>query len=216
MKKKSIVVQLVVFAVCTAVTAFAQTVALKANIGVCACWDTVGLNIYELFGIKVGTVSMCLHALCILVQLLIQKKDFEKRKILQIPYVIVFGMLLNFFYYNVLTFEIHSYIWKLIAVIVSYLVLGMFLGPVLLLNLITIPSEAVCNVISGYGKVDYAKVRIGLDAICIIVSLILSIAGGVSFKVREGTVIGMLLLGPLEKLSMKIFSPWIERLKAME
>lgn len=211
--KKSMVVQFVLLGICTAGTAFSQTLALKANIGVCACWDAVGLNVYQIFGIKVGTVSMCLHAVCVLVQFLIQRKDFEKRKILQLPYVIVFGMLLNFFYYNVLTFEVHAYAAKVLLVIMSYLGLGLFLGPMLLLNLITIPSEAMCNVISGYAKVDYANVRIGLDGVCIAASLMLSFLGGVSLKVREGTVMGMLLLGPLEKLSMKVFEPQIKRVK---
>lgn len=133
--KKSMVVQFVLLGICTAGTAFSQTLALKANIGVCACWDAVGLNVYQIFGIKVGTVSMCLHAVCVLVQFLIQRKDFEKRKILQLPYVIVFGMLLNFFYYNVLTFEVHAYVAKVLLVITSYLGLGLFLGPMLLLNL---------------------------------------------------------------------------------
>ena len=196
--KKSMVVQFVLLGICTAGTAFSQTLALKANIGVCACWDAVGLNVYQIFGIKVGTVSMCLHAVCVLVQF---------------PYVIVFGMLLNFFYYNVLTFEVHAYAAKVLLVITSYLGLGLFLGPMLLLNLITIPSEAMCNVISGYAKVDYAKVRIGLDGVCIAASLMLSFLGGVSLKVREGTVMGMLLLGPLEKLSMKVFEPQIKRVK---
>lgn len=92
----------------------------------------------------------------------------------------------------------------------------MFLGPLLLLNLVTIPSEAMCIVISGKYEIDYAKVRISLDALCIIVSLILSVSGGVSIKVREGTIIGMLMLGPLEKLSMKIFAPFIEKIKKMK
>ena len=48
------------------------------------------------------------------------------------------------------------------------------------------------------------------------VSLILSVSGGVSIKVREGTIIGMLMLGPLEKLSMKIFAPFIEKIKKMK
>lgn len=210
------IIQFLLLAICTVGTAFSQTLALKANIGVCACWDAVGLNVYQIFGIKVGTVSMCLHAVCVLIQFLIQRKNFQIRKVLQLPYVIVFGMLLNFFYYDVLTFEVHSYIWKLVLVIVSYLGLGLFLGPVLLMNLITIPSEAMCNVISGTAKLDYAKVRIGLDAVCIVASVLMSFAGGVSLKVREGTVIGMLLLGPLEKLSMKAFAPKIRSLKTMD
>ena len=69
---------------------------------------------------------------------------------------------------------------------------------------------------SGKYEIDYAKIRVGLDAVCILVSVVLSIFGGVSLKVREGTVIGMLMLGPLEKVSMNFFRPYIKKLKGEE
>lgn len=207
------VIQIILLLFLTCGTAFSQTLALKANIGVCACWDAVGLNVYEICGLKVGTLSMILHIICVLVQFAIQRREFQMRKIFQVPYVVVFGMFLNFFYYDMLTFELHSYEMKLLFVILAYVGLGLFLGPLLLLNLVTIPSEAMCIVISGKYEIDYAKVRISLDALCIIVSVMLSVFGGVSVKVREGTIIGMLMLGPLEKLSMKFFSPYIDKVK---
>lgn len=211
--KKKMVIQIILLLFLTCGTAFSQTLALKANIGVCACWDAVGLNVYEICGLKVGTLSMILHIICVLVQFAIQRREFQMRKIFQVPYVVVFGMFLNFFYYDMLTFELHSYGMKLLFVILAYVGLGLFLGPLLLLNLVTIPSEAMCIVISGKYEIDYAKVRISLDALCIIVSVMLSVFGGVSVKVREGTIIGMLMLGPLEKLSMKFFSPYIDKVK---
>lgn len=211
--KKKMVIQIILLLFLTCGTAFSQTLALKANIGVCACWDAVGLNVYEICGLKVGTLSMILHIICVLVQFAIQRREFQMRKIFQVPYVVVFGMFLNFFYYDMLTFELHSYGMKLLFVILAYVGLGLFLGPLLLLNLVTIPSEAMCIVISGKYEIDYAKVRISLDALCIIVSVMLSVFGGVSVKVREGTIIGMLMLGPLEKVSMKFFSPYIEKVK---
>lgn len=213
MKKKNLVIQVLLLLFLTCGTAFSQTLALKANIGVCACWDAIGLNVYEIYGLKVGTLSMLLHILCVLIQLAIQRRNFKLRKVLQIPYVVVFGMFLNFFYYDMLTFELHGYGMKLLFVVLAYVGLGLFLGPLLLLNLVTIPSEAMCIVISGEYEIDYAKVRISLDALCIIVSVALSIFGGVSIKVREGTIIGMLMLGPLEKLSMRFFGPHIEKIK---
>ena len=146
-------------------------------------------------------------------QFLVQRKEFNIWKILQVPYVVVFGMFLNFFYYDVMTFELDSYAMKLLFVILAYVGLALFLGPLLLLNLVNMPSEAMCVVISGKYEIDYAKVRVSLDALCVIVSIILSLTGGVSLKVREGTIIGMLMLGPLEKVSMDFFRPYIQKLK---
>ncbi len=159
---------------------------------------------------------MIMHIICVLVQLAIQRKEFSLWKFLQIPYVILFGTILNFFFYDVLTFDLHGYGMKLLFVILAYIGLALFLGPLLLLNLVNMPSEAMCVVISGKYEIDYAKIRVSLDALCIIVSIVMSLTGGVSLKVREGTVIGMLMLGPLEKVSMNIFRPYIKRLRGTE
>ena len=154
-----------------------------------------------------------MHITCVLVQLLIQRKEFDVWKVLQVPYVVVFGTFLNFFYYDVMTFELNGYAIKVLFVILAYVGLALFLGPLLLLNLVNMPSEAMCIVISGKYEKDYAKVRVSLDALCILASVVLSLVGGVSLKVREGTVIGMLMLGPLEKVSMDFFRPYIQKLK---
>lgn len=174
MRGKKIGIQFLLLLFLTAGTAFSQTLALKADIGVCACWDAVGLNMYEVYGIKVGTFSMIMHIVCVLVQLAVQRKTFNIWKFLQIPYVIIFGSFLNFFYYDVLTFELHSYVVKFAFVILAYLGLALFLGPLLLLNLVNMPSEAMCVVLSGKYEIDYAKIRVGLDAVCIAASLVLS------------------------------------------
>ena len=216
MRGKKIGIQFLLLLFLTAGTAFSQTLALKADIGVCACWDAVGLNMYEVYGIKVGTFSMIMHIVCVLVQLAVQRKTFNIWKFLQIPYVIIFGSFLNFFYYDVLTFELQSYVVKFAFVILAYLGLALFLGPLLLLNLVNMPSEAMCVVLSGKYEIDYAKIRVGLDAVCIAASLVLSFFGGVSLKVREGTIIGMLMLGPLEKVSMNFFRPYIKKLNGEE
>ena len=81
MTKKNAAFQILLLLFLTCGTAFSQTLALKANIGVCACWDAVGLNVYEICGLKVGTLSMILHILCVLVQLAIQRREFQVRKI---------------------------------------------------------------------------------------------------------------------------------------
>lgn len=77
MTKKNAAFQILLLLFLTCGTAFSQTLALKANIGVCACWDAVGLNVYEICGLKVGTLSMILHILCVLVQLAIQRREFS-------------------------------------------------------------------------------------------------------------------------------------------
>ena len=56
MKKK--VVKYSLLALLIILAAFSQTLSMKADIGVCACWDSVSMNVYQITGIKVGTFSI--------------------------------------------------------------------------------------------------------------------------------------------------------------
>ena len=63
--------------------------------------------------------------------------------------------------------------------------------------------EGTCYIISSRYGIDFAKLRLSADAACIIISLALTFAFGLTLKIREGTIAGMLVLGPLMGWCMK-------------
>lgn len=179
-----------------------QTLSLKADIGVCACWDSVSLNIYQLTGFKVGTFSIVGNLICVLIQIIMLRRDFHPIRFLQIPVAIIFGIVVNFVYYRILTFDLHGYPIRLLFWAASYLGLAVFIGGLNLLGAVQIPVEGMYYTASSKYGVDFAKLHITCDAILIITSLALSFAFGLSIKIREGTIGGMLVLGPLTKWCM--------------
>lgn len=192
--------------------AFFTALMLKAAIGTYACWDALSVNVSQLTGLKVANFSMLMNVSCVFLQFLMLRRDFQISKLLQIPFAILFGTLVNFFYYNILTFDVHSYMLRLALCILSVIGVAFFLGFLTSLNLVNISVEITCNIISGKYAVDYAALRVGIDVICIAVSIALSIIFHLDFTIREGTLIAMVLLGPLEKQFMKIFRPVSEKL----
>lgn len=188
-----------------------QTLSLKANVGVCACWDAVSMNIYELFGIKVGTVSIILNCSCVLIQFLLLRKDFSLLKLLQVPLALLSGTVVNLMYYKVFTFDIHSYIARIFLLILSYGGLAIFVGALTIMDIITMPPEAVCYTINKKYGVPFSRLRTSIDILCITVSLALSLFFDLSLKIREGTLIGLFLLGPLMGKCMKAEKKWFGR-----
>ncbi|MCI5868224.1 MAG: hypothetical protein MR224_01750 [Dorea sp.] len=122
-----------------------------------------------------------------------------------IPFVILFGMLVNFFYYNIITFELQNYFIRFIICILSITGVSFFLGALTSLNLVSLSVETSCNIASGKYSIDYAVLRVGIDAFCIVTSIILSFVFHLTFTIREGTFIAMFMLGPLEKKFMIVF-----------
>lgn len=183
--------------------AISQTLSLKANIGVCACWDSVSMNLSELSGIKVGTIGIILNCICVFFQFILLKKEFSPIKLLQIPLAMLSGTVVNIMYYNVLTFQVTSYTMSVILLVLSFVGLAVFVGGMTMMDLITMPPEALCYTIDRKYGISFAKLRTSIDVICITVSLLLSLIFGLSFKIREGTIIGLFLVGPLMGLCLK-------------
>ncbi len=200
MKIKNIAVLIV----CIIFVSISQSLSLKANIGVCACWDSVSMNIYEQFGIKVGTVSIIINCSLVAVQFLMQRKEFRLIKIMQVPLAILSGVIVNIMYYNVLTFEADSYVFRVVLLLLSYIGLAIFVGAMTALDIITMPLESLCYAIEKKYGIAFSKLRMAADFICIAASLAMSLVFGLSLKVREGTIIGFFLLGPLMGLCMKL------------
>lgn len=194
-------------------TAFFQSLCMTANIGVCACWDSVSLNVYELTGFKVGDFSIVMNCVLVSVQLLILRKRFPKIKLLQVPAAVLFGVMVNFFYYQILDFELPSYAMRVLFWGISMVGLGVCCAVLNVIDLIAMPPEVTSSTISKEFHLSYGKLRVGVDAGCIAVSLALTLFFGLSFKFREGTVGGMLILGPLTGVLMKKFRPQMEKLK---
>lgn len=213
MKKIGLRISLVF--ILTLSAAFFTALMLKAAIGTYACWDALSVNISQLTGLKVANFSMIMNISCVFLQFLLLRRDFQISKLLQIPFAILFGCMVNFFYYNILVFDVSSYMLRLALCIISVIGVGFFLGFLTSLNLVNISVEITCNIISGKFAVDYAILRVGIDVICIAVSVALSLIFGLPLTIREGTLIAMVLLGPLEKQFMKIFLPVSKKLEKL-
>lgn len=196
--------QVIFLIFCIIMTAISQTLCLKANIGVMACWDSVNMNLYELTGIKVGTLSIMFNCLCVLLQLLLLRKSFSPAKLLQVPLAMLSGVVVNIMYYNIMTFEVTSYAMSLVLLFTAFVGLAIFVGGMTMLNLITMPLEALCYSIDQKYGISFAKLRTGTDVICIALSLSLSFIFGLSLKIREGTIIGLFLVGPLMGFFLKL------------
>lgn len=204
MKTEIRLCHVVTLIVCVIFVAISQSLCLKANIGVIACWDSVSMNVYELTGIKVGTVAIIINFCMILLQVMVQKRDFNWIKLLQVPLCIIAGVVTNIMYYNIFTFEVEAYYMKVILLIIAYVGLAVFIGCMTLLDIITMPGESLCYAIEAKTGFAFAKGRMTIDVICIAVSLALSYIFGLSLKIREGTIIGFIIVGPLMGLMIKL------------
>ena len=184
----------------------AIALALKAAIGV-AAWDAINQSVADVTKILVGTVIIIMNSILIFLQLVILRREFGIKHILQIVVSLIFGVIINFMLTHVYTFEITSYWIRLGLLLMAVTIQGIVAGMVMELDLITFPVEAFCRALSTIIKPTFVQVRQSLDVVSILASIAISIFAKTHLNVREGTVIAMLLFSPIMGLSMKFFEP---------
>jgi uncharacterized protein len=192
-----------------------DSLAMKAAIGV-GPWEAMQLSLSNVVNIKVGTVGIFFNCICIIAEIVILKKDFRRIQLLQMVVTVVLGIVVNFMLYNVYTFAIYAYWQRVILILISYVLTAMVLGIIMLLDIVTLPLEGFCKVVSDINPISFPVMRQLMDVISIIVSLIITFMFGARLTSREGTVIGMLIFGPLMGIFMKIEKPLLLKIGLME
>jgi len=193
------------------IVSFACALTLKASIGVGA-WDALAQTGSSISGIQVGTVGMILNFVCILIQLIILKKNFKVKQALQIILSFVIGYAVNFFYYDVLGgIDLSNYLLRVAALIIGYTIFAFTVAVIMLLDVVTFALEGACKIIAGKTGIKFHIFRQGVDVACIAISAILAFAFNVPLAVREGTVIGMIIFGPIMGVFMKLLKPIFQK-----
>ncbi len=172
-------------------------------------WDAMALTFSFLTGMKIGTIGMICNFLCIFGQIALLGKNFKKINFLQIPISILLGSTVNFFLYTVfknLTFE--SYLSRIGVAIISIVFITFLVGAIVCLGLPTFSLEGFCSAVHQKTGIPFAKFRQWVDFFCVGLIIILTLIFPIKWSLREGTIICMLIFGPL----LGIFMPIIERM----
>jgi uncharacterized membrane protein YczE len=185
---------------------------LKAAVGVGA-WDALSQSIAGGISIKVGTISMILNISCVLIQLVLLKKEFKVMHAAQILVAVLLGVVVNFMVYNVYSsFIINNYFINIGLLLLGVLLCAIAVSVIMAMDFISFPLEGCCMVISKRINKKFGAIRQLVDILSIVFALGLAFIFKQSITVREGTVIAMLVYGPLIDLFMKLIVPRLKQL----
>jgi len=176
---------------------------LKANVGVGA-FDALFNTIAIVCNIKVGTMLILLCSFCLLLSVILLGKKTKITILRQMVLPLLGGYIVNFFYYQVLDFEITTYWLRLLTFVGSNIVSSFMVAGLMHCDLFFYPLEGLCNVLAEKTTKDFKFWRQLSDIICIVISVSLSLIFNIGFSIREGTLISALIFGPLVSIFMKI------------
>ncbi len=194
------------------ITGIGASLGIKAAVGVGA-WDALSQSVSTVIGMKIGTFSMLLNISCVVVQLLMLGKKFKPISILQVFVAILLGNVVNFMLYDVYAnLVINSYFLNLAIYVVSVLIIVVGVANIMAMNFISFPLEGACLVVSDRYNLNFGKVRQWVDIIAIIIALVVAFVFKDNYTVGVGTVIGMVMFGPLLDRIMNFVRPKLDKM----
>lgn len=183
---------------------------MRVNIGV-GPWDALSKLISEYTQIKVGTIGILMNCACILVQILVLRKDFKKIQLLQVPFSIILGLITNFIYYR-LNLNIDNIYLKIPMFILGSSICAFGVAIVMLADRITFSLEGMCMAISETFQKKFFIIRQSVDVISLIVTVLLTVIFYLNWTIGIGTIISTLCFGPILGFFMKVLNPVIKKI----
>lgn len=179
---------------------------MKANVGVGA-WDALAKTTNDMTGIAIGTAGMIYNTCCVVGQILILRRKFKTVQILQIPLSIIFGMVVNFMFYNILVFPFDSFVGGCLLYFVANIIMAFGVALVMLLDEVTFALEGFCLALTKVISLEFAKIRQAVDVLGIILIIVLRLTIHIPWSIGAGTIIGMLTFGPMLGFFMRLLKP---------
>lgn len=192
------------------IMAFGVAFSIKANLGTSPI-SSVPYVVSLFTPLTVGTATIVMHSVFILLQILILRKNYNLIQLMQLPVAFFFGYLTDFGVSAVQAISCDTYWQQWGVCLVGILLVAIGVSLEVKAGVIVLAGEgvvlAICKV---FPKVKFGYMKVGFDVTLVTVACILSfVFTGRLQGVREGTIAAALLVG----LIAKQFGKLLEKLK---
>ena len=146
----------------------------------------------------------------ILIQVILLRKDFEKRQYLQLVIGTIFSAFIDFSLMLVNFINPVGYISQMLLLLISCVVVAFGVLLEIKTEIVYLPADGVIVAISNVSNIEFPKVKPFVDSSMVSIAAILSLIFlGYLAGVREGTVISAIIIGPIVKILKKYLDPYL-------
>ena len=191
------------------IMAFGVAFSIKASLGTSPI-SSVPYVISLFTPLTVGTATITMHCVFILLQILILRKNYHPIQLMQLPVAFFFGYLTDFGVWAVQGITCNTYWQQWIVCLIGILLVAVGVSFEVKAGVVVLAGEgvvlAICKVLP---KVKFGYMKVGFDVTLVVIACVLSIVfTGRLQGVREGTVAAALLVGLIAKQLGKLLARW--------
>lgn len=191
------------------IMAFGVAFSIKASLGTSPI-SSVPYVVSLFAPLTVGTATIVMHCVFILLQILILRRNYHPIQLMQLPVAVFFGYLTDFGVWAVRGIHCSTYWQQWIVCLIGILLVAAGASLEVKAGVVVLAGEgvvlAICKVLP---KIKFGYMKVGFDVTLVVIACILSFTfTGHLQGVREGTVAAALLVGLIAKQIGKLLMGW--------
>lgn len=191
------------------IMAFGVAFSIKASLGTSPI-SSVPYVVSLFAPLTVGTATIVMHCVFILLQILILRRNYHPIQLMQLPVAVFFGYLTDFAVWAVRGIHCSTYCQQWIVCLIGILLVAAGVSLEVKAGVVVLAGEgvvlAICKVLP---KIKFGYMKVGFDVTLVVIACILSFTfTGHLQGVREGTVAAALLVGLIAKQIGKLLMRW--------
>ncbi len=191
-----------------AVMAFGVACSIKANLGTSPI-SSVPYVISLFSPLTVGTATILMHCVFILIQILLLRKQYHLIQLMQLPVAVFFGYLTDFGVWAVRGISCNTYWQQWILCLIGIFLVAVGVSLEVKAGVVVLAGEGVVLAVCKIFPVKFGYMKVGFDVTLVVIACILSLVfTGHLQGVREGTVAAALLVGMIAKQLGKFWEKW--------
>ena len=190
------------------VMAFGAAFSIKADLGTSPI-SSVPYTVSLFSPLTVGTATIVMHCVFILLQILILRKNYHLIQLMQLPVAFLFGYLTDFGVWAVQRIGYHGYWQQWLLCLAGILLVAVGVSLEVKAGVVVLAGEGVVLAICQVLPVKFGYMKVGFDVTLVVTACVLSMVfTGQIQGVREGTVAAAVMVGLIARQIGKILSKW--------
>ena len=210
--KKAYTIRLALYFMGLFIMTLVLSMSVKSNLGVSPV-SSIPYTITCITGLEMGKATILFHVFLVIIQIIILRKAFKMKNLLQVAVGIVFGYFTTFsnYLFSFLPDVNHMGI-RLAMMLVSTFIIAVGIFFYLPADIIPLAGEGVMKTISDVLHIPFNKVKVAFDVTMVIVSLIAClIALHELGSVGVGTIVAAILVGTILGVINKKFGKYRDK-----
>lgn len=192
-------------------------ISVKSNLGVSPV-SSIPYTMTCVWGVEMGKATIIFHTALVVMQILLLRKNFKIKNLLQIPVGVVFGYFTTFCNYLMSFIETpESIVIRVLMIFISTLLVAFGIFMYVPTDIMPLAGEGAMLAISEVTKKPFANIKLIFDVSMVVISLVTCLFLIHSFgSVGVGTIIAAVLVGTELKCITKLLSSFRNKILAIE